>query len=115
MTLLYRDPLFLQHDTWQHPERPQRLVAAKQPLDRAGLAARCRAGEYRAWSPDQVTLVPSQAVVETVREAAEAGGGRIEADTVVSPASFGVGLAAAGACVSAVDAVLDGDDRTALC
>ena len=39
----------------------------------------------------------------------------LEADTVCSPASYQVALAAAGACASAVDAVLDGIDRTALC
>jgi len=33
----------------------------------------------------------------------------------VSPASFQVALAAAGACVAAVDAVVKGPDRTALC
>jgi acetoin utilization deacetylase AcuC-like enzyme len=115
MTLLYRDPLFLQHKTGQHPERPERLVAVHEQFDRAGLAGRCTPGKYTSLSPDQVTRLHSPAVVETVRRAADAGGDRIEADTVVSPASFAVGLAAAGACVSAVDAVLDGTDRTALC
>jgi acetoin utilization deacetylase AcuC-like enzyme len=43
------------------------------------------------------------------------GGGRLDPDTVVSAESFEVGLAAAGACVSAVDAVLRGDDKNALC
>src|SRR5207237_489847 len=37
------------------------------------------------------------------------------ADTIVSPASFDVALAAAGACVAGVDAVIRGPDRTALC
>src|SRR5207302_4925385 len=46
---------------------------------------------------------------------AEHGGGRIDADTVVSPDSFRVALATAGACAAAVDAVLKGTDRTALC
>ena len=43
MTLLYREPLFLQHHTGAHPERPQRLVAVNALLDRSGFAARCRA------------------------------------------------------------------------
>jgi acetoin utilization deacetylase AcuC-like enzyme len=46
---------------------------------------------------------------------AEDGGGRLDPDTVVSPRSFEVALAAAGACASAVDAVLAGPQRTALC
>jgi acetoin utilization deacetylase AcuC-like enzyme len=46
---------------------------------------------------------------------AEHGGGRLDPDTVVSPASFRVALAAAGACSSAVDAVVAGPERRALC
>jgi acetoin utilization deacetylase AcuC-like enzyme len=115
MTLLYRDPLFLQHDTGLHPERPQRLVAVMQALERAGLIERCKAGSYTPLTPAQISAIHTPDVVEIVRRAAEAGGGRIESDTVVSPASYSVGLAAAGACATAVDAVLDGVDRNALC
>ena len=43
------------------------------------------------------------------------GGGYLEADTVVSPRSFAVALAAAGTCAAAAAAVLRGDDTTALC
>ena len=43
------------------------------------------------------------------------GGGRPEPDTVVSPASFDVARLAAGAAGDAVDRVLAGEDRTALC
>src|SRR5213078_1770202 len=55
------------------------------------------------------------AVIARARHAAEAGGGMLDADTVVSPASFQVALAAAGACCAAVDAVLTGPERRALC
>jgi acetoin utilization deacetylase AcuC-like enzyme len=50
-----------------------------------------------------------------VKQLAEQGGGHIDPDTVVSPDSFQVALAAAGTSVSAVDAILQGTDRTALC
>src|SRR5262249_37251587 len=43
------------------------------------------------------------------------GGGRLDPDTVVCPASLHVALAAAGACVAAVDAVVRGNDKNALC
>ncbi len=49
------------------------------------------------------------------KQAATRGGGSLDADTVVSPASFEVALAAAGACVAAIDAVLAGAHRNALC
>jgi acetoin utilization deacetylase AcuC-like enzyme len=47
--------------------------------------------------------------------AAALGGGRIEADTVISSQSFEVAALAAGAAVAAVDAVLAGPQRQAAC
>jgi acetoin utilization deacetylase AcuC-like enzyme len=66
-------------------------------------------------SEEAVLKIHAAQQVQTVKQLAEHGGGQIDADTVVSPNSFQVALAAAGACVAAVDAVLDGNDRTALC
>ncbi len=115
MTLLYADPLFLKHETGNHPERPERLRAIAARLWKAGLVERCTAGTYVPMTEDEVRTVHAPEVVERAKEVAQAGGGRLDPDTVVSPASFDVALAAAGVCASAVDAVLRGDDRTALC
>ncbi len=115
MTILIRDPLFQQHQTGQHPERPARLQAIDAQLDRSGLLSRCRTLEYRRLDPEQIGTVHQPSVALLAQQLAERGGGWLDADTVVSPASFEVSLAAAGACVSAVDAVLDGIDRKALC
>jgi acetoin utilization deacetylase AcuC-like enzyme len=115
MTLLYTDPLFLEHETGAHPERPQRLLSVKARLEETGLAGRCRPGVYQPLAEDDVAALHSPQMVERVRQGAAQGGGRLDPDTVVSPASFRVALAAAGACTSAVDAVLRGEDQTALC
>jgi acetoin utilization deacetylase AcuC-like enzyme len=115
MTLLYQDPLFLRHETGQHPERPARLRSVTERLDKSGLPGRCTSGAYTPLTEEEIHRVHSPAVVATVREAAAGGGGYIESDTVVSSESFTVALAAAGACASAVSAVLTGPERTALC
>jgi acetoin utilization deacetylase AcuC-like enzyme len=115
MTLLYSDPLFLEHDTGAHPERADRLRRVTARLGETGLAARCRAGTYQPAQENDITALHSPSMARRVRQAAEQGGGRLDPDTVVSPASFRVGLAAAGACCAAVDAVLRGEDHTALC
>src|SRR5262245_44987958 len=106
MTLLYRDELFLRHDTGRHVEVPARLASITARLDRAGLPGRCRPGTYSPLTPAQVAEVHAPGMIQRVREVAEDGGGRLDPDTVVSPASYEVALAAAGAAASAVDGVL---------
>jgi acetoin utilization deacetylase AcuC-like enzyme len=115
MTLLYTDTVFLKHDTGRHPESADRLRAVTARLEKAGLIKKCTAGNYEPLTEETVLKVHSGKQVQGIKQLAEHGGGHTDPDTVVSPASFQVGLAAAGACVAAVDAVVKGSDRNALC
>ncbi len=115
MTLLYSDPLFLKHDTGRHVENADRLRSITTRLDKAGLAKKCRAGTYQPLTEEAVAQLHAPKQIHQVKQVAAHGGGRIDPDTVVSPDSFTVALAAAGACAAAVEAVLKGTDRTALC
>jgi acetoin utilization deacetylase AcuC-like enzyme len=115
MTLLYRDALFLRHNTGRHPECAARLESIHRQLDAAGLPARCQVGTFQPLTAEDTHAVHAPTVAERARQVAQDGGGFLDADTIVSPDSYQVALAAAGACVSAVDAVLAGHDRTALC
>lgn len=113
--LLYMDDKFLLHHTGRHPECAARLEHIHARLAVANL-------------PDSVTRVPvprakdsdvlrvhSQQHVDSVQQLAETGGGRIDADTVVSPDSADVAWLAAGAGIDAVTRVINGEDQTALC
>src|SRR6266511_2123293 len=115
MTLLYSDPLFLKHDTGRHVETADRLRAILARIEKAGLVKKCTAGVYKPLTEEAVAGLHDPKLVQSVKQLAAHGGGRIDADTVVSPDSYQVALAAAGAGAAAVDAVLKGDDRTALC
>lgn len=115
MTLLYSDPLFLKHDTGMHPEKADRLRSITAALDKAGLVKKCTAGTYKPLGEAEVSKLHEGKVVTKIKQLAEHGGGHADGDTVVSPDSFKVGLAAAGACVAAVDAVMKGKDHNALC
>jgi acetoin utilization deacetylase AcuC-like enzyme len=115
MTLLYTDPLFLNHETGRHPETADRLRSISARLEKAGLIKKCTSGTYKPLAEEAIVQIHAPKQVQSVKQLAAHGGGQIDADTVVSPASFTVGLAAAGACVAAVDAVVAGPDRTALC
>jgi acetoin utilization deacetylase AcuC-like enzyme len=115
MTLLYTDPLFLRHDTGHHPECADRLRAVTARLEQTGLAARCTPGTCQPLTADAVRALHSAHQVQFARQVAEHGGGLLDGDTPVSKESYSVALAAAGACVAAVDAVLQGADLNALC
>ncbi len=114
MTLLYYSDEFLQHNTGLHPEGTARLTHIRDRLTREGHFDRCHRPD---WSP--VDLAILQAVhtpqhIATVKGFAEMGGGQIEADTIVSPASYDVALLAAGAAVDATRRVVGGEATTAL-
>jgi acetoin utilization deacetylase AcuC-like enzyme len=115
MTLLFRDPLFQKHDTGRHVETAERLRAIDSRLEKSALGKKCTAGSYKPLTEEVVAKVHAPMQVLRIKQLAEHGGGRIDADTVLSADSFQVGLAAAGACAAAVDAVLKNTARNALC
>jgi len=115
MTLLYTSPQFQQHLTGAHPEHPRRLLAIEAMLADSGLGSRC---QQPAWQPASVAAIErvhDPHYVEYVERYAAAGGGRIEADTVLSEQSYQVARLAAGAVCDALARVLRGEDQTALC
>jgi acetoin utilization deacetylase AcuC-like enzyme len=115
MTLLYTDPRFLDHDTGAHPEQPERLKQIAKRLDESGLAARCQRPDWQPASLTRLERVHEPGYIDRIAAMAQRGGGRLEPDTVVSSASADVAQLAAGAACDAVDRVLRGDDKTALC
>ncbi len=114
MTLLYSDPRFLEHLTGTHPERPQRLVQVVSQLERQGLAGQCRREPWEPVALDRLAHVHRPDYAARVKEFADQGGGRIEADTVVSAASYEVARLAAGAVADAVDRLIRGEEKNAL-
>jgi acetoin utilization deacetylase AcuC-like enzyme len=102
---LFRHDSSLHHDTGSHPERAARIVAVEREL-----AARGWCGFRPQDSPPatvaQLRAVHPAAHVERIRALAAAGGGSIDADTIVSAGSWEAALHAAGGAVAVVDALL---------
>ncbi len=115
MTLLYTDPVFLEHDTGQHPEHARRLEHITARLESQKRLAACARVKWEAASVDQIALVHDRRYIGQIDELAQRGGGRPDVDTVVSPASYRVALRAAGAAIDAARRVIVGEDRNALC
>jgi acetoin utilization deacetylase AcuC-like enzyme len=116
MTLLYTDAVFLEHQTPAgHPECVERLRAIHARLEQAGLLAACTSGSFAPLPEHALPHVHSPQMIAAAKRMCGDGGGYLDADTPVVPASFAVSLSAAGACVAAVEDVLAGKDKTALC
>lgn len=115
MTLLYYDPCFLRHETGAHPERADRLRSIVERLAHSGLDRKCRRPQWEPISRQALARVHWPRYIDEVWAFAKSGGGELDADTVVSPASYEVALQAAGAVCDAVRRVVRGEDATALC
>lgn len=115
MTLLYFDPLYLEHDTGGHPEKADRLRRIMKHLEARGLDAKCTRPQFAAASVERIARIHAPEYVEEIREFASHGGGHIDADTVLSARSYDAACLAVGAVCDAVERVLGGQDRRALC
>jgi len=104
--LFYSHPSSLEHETGGHPERAERIVAIEREL-----AARDWFGFDRVISPavprDVLELVHSAGYINSIELAAAAGGGQLDADTVLSEGSFVAALHAAGGAVEMVARLLE--------
>jgi acetoin utilization deacetylase AcuC-like enzyme len=115
MTLLYCHPCFLDHETGAHPERADRIRRIPERLAQSGLLEPCCQPEFKPVSRQRLARVHSPAYIDEVWAFAKSGGGYIEADTVVSPASYDVALMAAGSVCDGVERLVRGEDTQALC
>ena len=115
MTLLYANPCFLDHETGHHPECADRIRAIPERLEKAGLLVKCKQSGFKPVSRQRLARVHSPGYIDEIRAYAKSGGGHIEADTIVSPASFDVALLAAGCVCDAAERIVRGEDTQAVC
>src|SRR5882757_1610453 len=92
------------HDTgWGHPEHVGRLRAITRALrDDPELFHTVDHLEGRHATIDELELAHDPEYIRSVKEVVENGGGRLDADTVVSTGSWDAGTAGAGCVLSAV-------------
>ena len=115
MPTIFTNPRFRDHDTGQHPESAKRLTTLDRHLETTGWLQRCRQGTVRDISMDQLSAVHAADQIDAAQSLAASGGGKLDADTVLSKHSYDVAILAAGTAVSAVDVVMSGQDKHALC
>ncbi len=98
------------HDTgWGHPEHVGRLRAITRALrNDPELFLAVAQLEGRHATVEQIARVHDLAYIESVRAISDAGGGRLDTDTVTSDGSWDAGAAGAGSILDAVDLSFEG-------
>jgi acetoin utilization deacetylase AcuC-like enzyme len=114
LVLYFSHPACLLHDPGEglpgHPERPERLVAIEAALEEQDWLGWERR-EAPAASEEELILVHPRAHVEAIRSLCRGGGGPIDVDTHVGPASWEAALRSAGAACAMTRALLAGEAR----
>ncbi|MBX7059429.1 MAG: histone deacetylase [Leptospirales bacterium] len=105
----FYDELFLQHDTGPgHPETARRLSAIHDRLQQQSYFGQLAMLAPRRASVEELSLCHEPDYINAARQFCTKGGGRLDADTVVSGESYRAAELAAGAGLQAADAMLSG-------
>jgi len=107
------DPIYLEHDTGEHPENGARLVAIMDHLRDSGLLTRMTPLAAERAALVDLQRIHQPALIERIRRVAASGGGNLDLDTAVSARSFEAALFAAGGTIAAARAVLAGQVQRA--
>ncbi|HEX4108277.1 MAG TPA: histone deacetylase [Solirubrobacteraceae bacterium] len=104
--LLLSHPSSLEHDTGAHPERAERILAIEHGLTVAEPLALERITSPAA-TEEQITRVHPLEHVQRLEAFCAAGGGALDADTIVGAGSFSAALHAAGGAAALARTLLE--------
>ncbi len=108
-TGLFYDPIFLRHDTGNHPENAGRLSAILDKLKENGLMGRLEQRTSRPATEKEISRVHGIEYMRHVEEAALTGREYLDTpDCVLSEQTYNVAMHAAGALLDAAEEVVEG-------
>jgi acetoin utilization deacetylase AcuC-like enzyme len=96
-----------------HPERPERLGAVYEGVQRAELSGEIRLCPGRAATVDELLPVHRLSYLNAVRDLVASGAHEMDPDTAISEGSWEAALLAAGSGLEAVNALQRGDGKAA--
>ena len=109
-------PRFWDHDTGiGHPERPSRLDAVERGIDRAGLRQGLVPVPVQPVAVEDLSLVHPVEYQQAIERFARAGGGYLDGDTHLGPASWEAARLAAGAGIELVRRLDAGEGSAGFC
>jgi acetoin utilization deacetylase AcuC-like enzyme len=115
MTIIVYDDIYLEHDIGEHVEGASRLTAIVDYLRAENAWPEKDIVEPRSATEAEVRLVHTQSLIDQIRRIAEGGGGHVDADTELCARSYEVALYAVGGVLTAIDKVMAGVAKNALC
>ena len=99
----------------RHPERPERLQAVLSGIQRHGLSEAIAPLEPIPATRVDLERVHPRAYLDRIEHICANGGGRLDADTYASPGSWRAATLAAGAGLTAAEALRRGEADAAFC
>ena len=106
---LVYDPIYLEHNTGDHVENSQRLVAALSYLKETGIKEKLTCLPPRPALLEELKMIHAPEYISYVKSKAEKGGGWLDPDTVMSLKSYEAALYAAGGVLVAIEKVMNGE------
>ena len=108
-------PDFLNHDTGVgHPENPDRLQACVSALKSCEFSNQLNWKNPRFALESELEWIHTKEHIQYIKSVCDSGGGYIDPDTPVCPESYNIALKSAGAWMSAVDEVINGNSAFVL-
>lgn len=108
-------PLYLEHETGQHPENSGRLQAIEKYLKGSDLYSQLQLHEPRPATLDEIAMNHVAGYAESVQQQCEGGAHHLDGDTAICPQSYEAALMSTGAGLKAVDLVVDGTCDNVFC
>jgi len=106
---LVSDPIYLEHDTGHHVENARRVEETVTLLKKSGIKQELTELHPDPASLEDLSLVHSTEYISQIKSKAQAGGGWLDGDTVMSPASYDTAIYAVGGVIKAATSVIEED------
>lgn len=114
--LVVSHPACSNHDSGSgHPERAARLAAVGKGVELAGLGEAIVPFDAPMATREQLMLVHTSGYIDGLDRFCGGGGGQLDPDTAVVPASYEAALRAAGAGLGAIERLRGGEADAAFC
>ena len=108
-------PLYLEHETGQHPENSGRLQAINARLKGSPIESQIRHHVPRPATVEEIAANHENGYIGSVEKACGTGVDHLDMDTAISAKSYESALLSAGAGLTSVDLVVDGNCDNVFC